>query len=55
MIAATVAHVACGALVLATAVVLAIQIHRHAHGPQAAMQGADTAGQKKFSVRAVGA
>jgi len=30
MIVTTVAHVACGALVLATAVILTIQIHRHA-------------------------
>jgi hypothetical protein len=29
MVAATVAHVACGALVLVTTVILAIQIHRH--------------------------
>jgi heme A synthase len=29
MVASTVAHVACGALVLVTCVVLAIQIHRH--------------------------
>ncbi|MGC2210763.1 MAG: COX15/CtaA family protein [Candidatus Korobacteraceae bacterium] len=55
MIVATVAHVACGALVLVTAVILAIQIHRHAYGPQAALQGAHTATQEKVSVRAVGA
>jgi cytochrome c oxidase assembly protein subunit 15 len=55
MIVATVAHVACGALVLVTAVVLAIQIHRHAYGPQAAMQGAHNAAQEKVCVRAVGA
>lgn len=39
MVVATVAHVACGALVLVTTVILTIQIHRHAapHGsPQAA-------------------
>jgi cytochrome c oxidase assembly protein subunit 15 len=30
MVIATVAHVACGALLLATSVILAIQIHRHA-------------------------
>jgi heme A synthase len=30
LVIATVAHVACGALLLATAVVLTIQIHRHA-------------------------
>jgi hypothetical protein len=30
MVVATVAHVTCGALVLVTAVVLAIQIHHHA-------------------------
>jgi hypothetical protein len=29
MVAATVAHVACGALVLVTTVILTIQIHRH--------------------------
>jgi cytochrome c oxidase assembly protein subunit 15 len=59
MIAATVAHVACGALVLVTTVILAIQIHRHAYGPQAALQGAHSAVlgpvQEKVSVRAVGA
>ena len=55
MIVATVAHVACGALVLVTAVILAIQIHRHAYGPQAALQGAQTATQKRAFVRAVGA
>jgi cytochrome c oxidase assembly protein subunit 15 len=30
MVAATVAHVACGALLLVTSVILAIQVHRHA-------------------------
>jgi cytochrome c oxidase assembly protein subunit 15 len=33
MIVSTVAHVACGALVLVTAVILAIQIHRHVAEP----------------------
>lgn len=33
MVAATVAHVACGALVLVTTVILAIQIHRHVPHP----------------------
>ena len=33
MVVATVAHVACGALVLVTAVILAIQIHRHTAAP----------------------
>jgi heme A synthase len=33
MVAATVAHVACGALVLVTTVILAIQIHRHVATP----------------------
>ncbi len=55
MIVATVAHVACGALVLVTTVVLAIQIHRHAHGPLAAGHGAHTAAKEKVRVRAVGA
>ena len=40
MIVATVAHVACGALVLVTTVILAIQIHRHADVPETAPQGA---------------
>ena len=34
MVVATVAHVACGALVLVTAVILAIQIHRHVMEPE---------------------
>jgi cytochrome c oxidase assembly protein subunit 15 len=34
MVGATVAHVACGALVLVTAVILAIQIHRHTPVPE---------------------
>jgi cytochrome c oxidase assembly protein subunit 15 len=33
MVVATVAHVACGALVLVTTVILAIQIHRHSIAP----------------------
>jgi heme a synthase len=33
MVVATVAHVACGALVLVTTVILAIQIHRHVAAP----------------------
>jgi cytochrome c oxidase assembly protein subunit 15 len=55
MIVATVAHVACGALVLVTTVILAIQIHRHAVNAEAALQGAQTAEQKPVLVRAVGA
>jgi heme a synthase len=59
MIVATVAHVACGALVLVTTVILTIQIHRHADGPEAALQGAHNAAHvaahKPVSVRAVGA
>jgi len=42
MVAATVAHVACGALVLVTAVILAIQIHRHSLSiPDFAAEGAE--------------
>jgi cytochrome c oxidase assembly protein subunit 15 len=33
MVASTVAHVACGALVLVTSVILAVQIHRHVEEP----------------------
>jgi cytochrome c oxidase assembly protein subunit 15 len=42
MVAATVAHVACGALVLVTTVILAIQIHRHSLPiPDFAAEGAE--------------
>ena len=34
MVIATVAHVACGALVLVTTVILAIQVHRHVEEPE---------------------
>jgi cytochrome c oxidase assembly protein subunit 15 len=42
MVVATVAHVACGALVLVTTVILSIQIHRHSSPiPDSAVEGAE--------------
>jgi cytochrome c oxidase assembly protein subunit 15 len=55
MIVATVAHVACGALVLVTTVILAIQIHRHAVNAEAALQAAQTPEKQSVLVQAVGA
>jgi heme a synthase len=43
MVVATVAHVACGALVLVTTVILAIQIHRHADAPEAVPESISSA------------
>ena len=40
MVVATVAHVACGALLLVTTVILAIQIHRHALPDFTSVRGA---------------
>ena len=59
MIVATVAHVACGALVLVTTAILAIQIHRHADAPEAVLQSerktACSAAQVPVSGRTAGA
>jgi hypothetical protein len=52
MVLSTVAHVACGALLLATSVILSIQIHRHAV-PELAASAAPAA--RPGPGRAVGA